>query len=422
MYYSINAQIDNILTSDFDVQPSCKEGVEDVRNIIQKNLKYPEIAAEQNISGEVIVAFIIQPNGEIKDIIIINSIHPLLDEEAIRVIKLTSGYWIPGEKDGQKVDSYYEFPINFCLGIESLDYYYNVADKYFENANYKNAIKYLEEIRKREPYNFEVLMKLAISYEQIGMSNHACIYWKRLFFLKQDVAEKKIHDCNLDILIGEDKAINNRFDGKEEGFRSLLNHNLRYPEKSANNNVIGFSISSITITPNGDIEKISIINSIDIGIDNEVHRLLKMTEKYWLENDTITTNQTFYVQIGFDIDGTLINSELQNSKVKNMFFIEPVYVSAISMFSSKKTITDTNLTIRCDNIISKGKYAEALPLINDLIKRHPYCKEFYQIRIMIYRKLNETALINEDIQRINNFIPGVSLDELLKSSVQINEN
>jgi Gram-negative bacterial TonB protein C-terminal len=41
-------------------------------------------------------------------------VHPLLDEEALRVVS-NMGKWIPGEKDGEKTSVYFTLPIKFRL-------------------------------------------------------------------------------------------------------------------------------------------------------------------------------------------------------------------------------------------------------------------------------------------------------------------
>jgi hypothetical protein len=64
--------------------------------------------------------------------------------------------------------------------------------------------------------------------------------------------------------------------------------------------------------------------------------------------------------------------------------------------------------------MKKEDYAEALKCISELIKRNPFNKELYQIRISIHQRLNKNELIMQDLIKMQNFIPGVSLDELIE--------
>ena len=77
---------------------------------IQKNLVYPKEAKEKGIVGQVLVGFIVEPDGKISNIKIIESVHTLLDEEVIRVIKLMPK-WIPWACARDK----YNLPIVFKL-------------------------------------------------------------------------------------------------------------------------------------------------------------------------------------------------------------------------------------------------------------------------------------------------------------------
>ncbi len=88
------------------------------KTFLEENLKYPKKAIKNNIQGKVIVKFIIDKSGKISDIKI-DDFSPqkneLLVAEAIRIIKLTSGNWNAGIKNGNKVSVYHLQAINFML-------------------------------------------------------------------------------------------------------------------------------------------------------------------------------------------------------------------------------------------------------------------------------------------------------------------
>jgi len=81
---------------------------------IGRHLRYPMIARENEISGRVIVSFIIERNGTLSDIKIVRGIGGGCDEEAIRVLK-NSPAWTSGMQNGQKVRVAYTIPISFQL-------------------------------------------------------------------------------------------------------------------------------------------------------------------------------------------------------------------------------------------------------------------------------------------------------------------
>ena len=82
---------------------------------IKKNMQYPEEAIKEGIEGRVICQFTVKTDGSIDNIIIVRSVHKLLDLEAIRIIK-SMPKWIPGKnKNGEVEDCKYTLPIIFKL-------------------------------------------------------------------------------------------------------------------------------------------------------------------------------------------------------------------------------------------------------------------------------------------------------------------
>jgi TonB family protein len=84
------------------------------RKFIAKNLQYPESAARDSISGRVIVQFCVNYEGNVVDPVVVRSVSPALDDEAIRVVS-SSPPWTPGRQRGKPVDVLFTFPINFVI-------------------------------------------------------------------------------------------------------------------------------------------------------------------------------------------------------------------------------------------------------------------------------------------------------------------
>ena len=81
---------------------------------LRTNIKYPKVAVENGIQGNVYVSFIVRSTGEITDIKVARSVDPLLDQEAIRVIG-SMPKWIPGKQGGEAVNVRYTMPLTFRL-------------------------------------------------------------------------------------------------------------------------------------------------------------------------------------------------------------------------------------------------------------------------------------------------------------------
>ncbi len=90
------------------------EGKEAFRQYIAEHLQYPQKAQKKGIEGKVYVQFIVTKNGTVDDVKVIRGVHPLLDKEAVRVIK-SSPDWEPGKQRGEPVNVKFTLPISFSL-------------------------------------------------------------------------------------------------------------------------------------------------------------------------------------------------------------------------------------------------------------------------------------------------------------------
>ena len=97
-----------------DKMPEFPGGVKGLMTYIAKNVKYPNIARENNITGKVYVRFVVRSNGQVDDVSITRGVDPAIDKEAMRVVK-TLPRWKPGKQRGKAVNVWYSVPINFRL-------------------------------------------------------------------------------------------------------------------------------------------------------------------------------------------------------------------------------------------------------------------------------------------------------------------
>ena len=81
---------------------------------IQKNVKYPAIAKEYNITGKVYVSFIVDKGGSVTNVKIVRGVDKNLDAEALRVVSALPKYK-PGKQRGKPVRVMFTIPINFTL-------------------------------------------------------------------------------------------------------------------------------------------------------------------------------------------------------------------------------------------------------------------------------------------------------------------
>lgn len=89
-------------------------GIQAMMKFLSTNIKYPVEAQKKGISGRVIVQFVIMEDGTLDQAKVIRGVDPLLDEEALRVVK-SMPKWKPGMDRGEAVKVRFTAPIMFNL-------------------------------------------------------------------------------------------------------------------------------------------------------------------------------------------------------------------------------------------------------------------------------------------------------------------
>ncbi len=95
-------------------QPVPPGGMMGLRYYLAKNIKYPQEAVTNDVQGKVYVRFVVNKKGLIENVQVLRGVHPLLDKEALRVVK-NMPKWKPGEQAGRPVSVWFTVPIVFVL-------------------------------------------------------------------------------------------------------------------------------------------------------------------------------------------------------------------------------------------------------------------------------------------------------------------
>jgi len=99
---------------DVIINPEFPGGMAECKKWLQKRLEYPAMASRMGIEGKVIVQFTVDESGKISDATVVQSLHKLCDNEALRLVKSMPA-WTPGTKNGVPFRTQYTLPINFVL-------------------------------------------------------------------------------------------------------------------------------------------------------------------------------------------------------------------------------------------------------------------------------------------------------------------
>lgn len=95
-------------------QPQFPGGDRGLINYINSTREYPYEAYEHRIQGRVICSFVVNSDGTICNISILSRTHPLLNHEAVRIIKGMPA-WRAGKMRGENVPVRCILPIAFRL-------------------------------------------------------------------------------------------------------------------------------------------------------------------------------------------------------------------------------------------------------------------------------------------------------------------
>lgn len=95
-------------------KPMFPGGESELLKYVSRNIRYPLEAQKNNIQGRVVLQFVVKNDGSIGPVRVIRHKDPLLDEEAVRVVKSLPSF-IPGELNGEPVSVWYTLPVSFKL-------------------------------------------------------------------------------------------------------------------------------------------------------------------------------------------------------------------------------------------------------------------------------------------------------------------
>ena len=94
--------------------PQFPGGAVEFMKWLTKNLKYPSSAQQKKIQGRVVAQFIVNKDGTISDLVLVEKVSPELDREALRVLRMMPN-WTPGVMDAKPCRTKVCIPVVFKL-------------------------------------------------------------------------------------------------------------------------------------------------------------------------------------------------------------------------------------------------------------------------------------------------------------------
>jgi protein TonB len=97
-----------------DVRPQFVGGESALQAYMTKNMRYPEVARQQKVTGKVYIRFVLSAAGRVTDASFVRGPGSGLNEEALRLVWMMPA-WQPGYQRGQAVRVVCTIPIEFQL-------------------------------------------------------------------------------------------------------------------------------------------------------------------------------------------------------------------------------------------------------------------------------------------------------------------
>lgn len=227
-----------------DIDPMFSGGSHEMTRFISTSLRYPPEAAENNIQGLVVYNFVVELDGSLSEFEIMHRAHPLLDAEALRILKSMPA-WRPGVYKGENVRSRHYVPMYFKLNKDG----------------YRATTAQQRKVMPLDPN-------------------------EEIFTIVDEMPQ---------------------FPTGEDGLGRFIAEFIRYPSRAREDGIQGRILCSFIVRKDGTISNLEVINGLDIDLDNEALRVLSMMPKWTPgRNDNEIVNVKCILPIDFTIDDEAI--------------------------------------------------------------------------------------------------------------------
>lgn len=229
-----------------DIAPMYSGGTAEMHKFISSTLRYPADARERNAQGLVVYTFVVEKDGSLSNFNIIHRADPLLNEEALRILKAMPP-WRPARHNGEIVRSESYVPMYFKL-----------------NKNARAAGSPVQPVRD---------------------------YSKKDLVLLESNTIYTIVDKMPQYPYGD------------AGLSEFIAHNMRYPRKALQDGIEGRILCSFVVADDGTISNIEVVDSKNELLAAEAVRVLGLMPK-WIpgENDGEKVHVKCLLPIDFTID------------------------------------------------------------------------------------------------------------------------
>ncbi len=306
----------------------------DLNNYLSNNLIYPLSCLEtpdgvSPVHGTVTVKFLVEPDGCVSNASILQSPHPALGKEALRVIGNMPPFK-PALKDGEPIAAWQKISINFASNAKTAPIFQGGEDALKEEI--KNNLKFpkaAREVGRRDTVMvyFFVDEKGEVKFQEKSLiENYTEIENATLKAVKKlpdfipgkrgEIPVITVYAMTVDFYQPDDKTVDMNitlnkkfppmFPGGEAGLMNAIKHSIRYPEEELAWGIEGTVLLRFTVTEDGRTENIKIVKGANPAFDKEAVEVIKKLPRFnpAMEFDNVTrtwkpVKNTFHAPIHF---------------------------------------------------------------------------------------------------------------------------
>ena len=190
---------------------------------------------------------------------------------------------------------------------------------------------------------------------------------------------------------------NDRVRGGAPTFYDTMYYELGYPSFGYERHIVGTTIAILTITPQGELKEVKILNSLGYSFDRTVREALSTTQNIWLADSYVKRDIVLFVPISFVFD----DSQYKRATPRLDFLMPEIVVISRRM---RKIREDITLVTKANQLYIEKKYRRAMKYLNELIRRNPYDKNLFIMRGTARYKTGDPAGACEDFSMITTFL------------------
>ena len=306
---------DGVAYTVVDEMPAYPGGNEALLRYVSETTRYPKEAKDKNITGRVIVRFIVKEDGAVTDASVIKGVDPLLDNEALRVVSSIPKF-TPGKWKGSPVPVWYTIPIQFALRNDSRyqvignDTIYSFTKEMPQFPGGNDALqKFKTENLKYPPelksLGLEGLVAVSFIIEKNGSVSDIKILrgtspsldeeavrvtkimpaWQpgkengkpvkvttgTMYEFLLSPRTPTVHKEGEPFVVVEEMP---KFHGGDSALLAFVRQNTKYPESAKAKNIEGRVIIRFCITAEGGIDRVSVLKGVDPELDAEAIRVV----------------------------------------------------------------------------------------------------------------------------------------------------